>query len=124
MSLNRSRTLLRLERLVEGLVELRDDLARRAGGRHEAQRGLDDDALVALLGEGRDHRCHRAALEAGDAEPGQLAGLEMADHRRHVLDHEIDLARDHRGQRRRRAAIGDVLELDPELSLLNSSLDM
>src|SRR5947209_9720827 len=73
--------------LVDGAVEPVDDLARRAGGRHQA---VPQDRLEArqLLGDRRNIGRERGARERGYAEAFHLAALDLREPDREVREGE------------------------------------
>ena len=92
--------------------ELVDDRLRRAGRRHD---GDPQDALVARqahLGDGRRVGHQLGAMPAGDAEHAELAGDDLRIGGRVGVELELHDAGEQVGHRRRRAAIGNVRDLD------------
>ena len=97
-----------LERGNRRLVQLVDDLRRRAGRRDEAVPCGGFVIRPAVLGDGRHVRHGRHALLAGDRERAHLLGLDHAGDRRDRGDHELRLAAQHVGDRGAGAAIGHM----------------
>src|SRR6516165_9253621 len=99
------------ETRVNLLVELVDNFARRALGRGDAVPG---GGLIPWqeLPHRRQIRQRLRARRAGYRQRAQRAGSNMLHRARQNIEHDVYLTTDHVGERRRRAAIGHVNEID------------
>ncbi len=74
-------------------IELPHDRVGRTGRRHQPEPAVADHAGMALLGEGRRVRIHRAALFRRDRQHPQLAGLDKGQRGGDRGDRRIDTPR-------------------------------
>ncbi len=103
------------DRLVDGAVELVDDVLRRRRPvppptARPPNRSLATPTSASGGNVGRRGR----ALCGGHAERAHLAGLDQRIAPAPVAEHELDVACDHVVERRQRAAVGHVRHLDAE----------
>ena len=87
-----------------------DDRGRRVRRHGVAQPRGDDEVRYAGLHHRRHVGQHDGAVLAGDGQRPELAGLDLAHHRRRVEEAHRHLAVHHRKDGGRRAAIGHVLQ--------------
>src|SRR6267143_1756845 len=101
---------------VDGVVEPVDDVARRAGRRHQA---VPQDRLEAgqLLGDRRNIGRERGAYERGHAEAFHLAAFDLREADREVREGERDLARQRVGDGERHALVRHVHGGEPSEGL-------
>src|SRR4029079_6166375 len=81
---------------LQGLVEPADHVARRRGGYREPEPGGNFVAFQPDLVERRHVRQRAGALEAGHGERAHLPGADVRQLRRQIVEHEVDLPREHR----------------------------
>ena len=100
------------EDFIDRLVEPVDDFRRRVLRRRETVPGA---RLVARqeIGDQRQVRQHIRTRRAGDRKAAQLAGFDVLGAGRKIVEHHMHLAGEHVGERRRAAAIGHMLHVDP-----------
>ena len=97
--------------LLQRRLELVDDGLRRAADRRDARPAQRLEAREAALGDRRQVRVQRVALQAGDGQRAQLAGLDVRQRRGDVVEHHVDLASQQILVGRCAAAVGHVLRL-------------
>src|SRR5665213_1713931 len=101
------------EALIERLVQLGDDVRRRAARRKQTVPGGDVVAGQQTGLDGRRHiRYRRKTVLAGDGERLELAGVYLADHRRHRVKHDVGMLAEHRVEGFRRGAERHVQQID------------
>ena len=102
-----------LEHLVERLVELGDDRRRHALGSEQAIPGVD---VVARHDAGLDRRRHvrrgREAVLAGHRQRANLAGLDLAEQRRHRIEQHVHVLGEQRREHLRRGAVVHLQQFD------------
>ena len=101
-----------LQRFDHGAVQRLDDVLRRAGRRYEAVPGGRFEARKPRLVHGRNVRQDRGALERRHRERAELTVLEKAHHARGGGEHHLVVARHDVLERRRRALIGHMHDVD------------
>ena len=98
--------------LLHGRVQALDDRRLNARRRcHRAPAG-DDEIRYAGFGHGGDVRQRRPALGAGHGQRAHLAPRDCGNVAREIVEREIHIAREHRGDGLRGAAERDVRALD------------
>src|SRR5580704_10017717 len=93
-------------------IEFGDDRRRRSGRRQHAGPVVADDAGKTFLDEGRYVGKNIGAFGRGGGQRLQLAGAHLPHDRRHVAEQAVEMAGQHVGDRRRRAAIRHFLQLN------------
>jgi hypothetical protein len=108
-------------RIVQGfdnrLVQDLDDVCRRAGRRHQAVPGRGVEAADAELVDGRNVRQARRALERRHRQRPQLAALDKTHRAGRGGEHHLVLSGDDVLQRRRRAFVRHVHDVDMRIGL-------
>src|SRR6266853_1802309 len=94
-----------LDQLVQLRIEQRDDFPGYSRGGDYSRAGGRSHGGITALGERRNVGELRVAARAGDREGAYLAVLDPGAPQ---VEEDVGLSRDHRGERRRSARIGNV----------------
>ena len=100
------------QRLEDRRVQLCHDRGRRPGRRQQAEPRCGFVARHAGFGDCRHVGQCRRALRRGDGQGAQLAGFDVADRRRHIVEHDRDVVAQQVIDGRRTALVGHVLDVD------------